>query len=332
MRVRPLWCKMENEAKSTMKPRDPLQRMHEVSYLYITDGELYHWLGPEAASAMATTRGWETRVFLGTMATLAVLMVGSTMTAVAFLAPEWVTGTLLFVLWMLLLLAAVPLTICLAVGWLINCALLRWWPAAALTRRQPKQKLALARALIGKARQYNDLIRQIELVHKLRDLGHDVACDLDAEVLAGLRSVREELRRAMQTDRLLRTHPVKSPIVDLDFSLAGSPEVLETKMAAREHSLLLRQALEIGTQVREDMERLVRSASTVVAPDLGYYGDAEARPLPSQPNAGANAPGHAAPRQSPPEMGPGGQRSASAPSTTSGTAQSDMPPRTGVTS
>ncbi|MEZ0299830.1 MAG: hypothetical protein ACAI35_25525 [Candidatus Methylacidiphilales bacterium] len=237
----------------------------EISYLYITDGELYHWLGPDASAALVTERGWETRVFLATMVGLVVFVVASVLIGAYWLLPATASAFVLWAAWMLLLVAAVPLTIVAALAWVLNRWVRRYLPASFFRTALPNRNLALTRGLIAKARKFNDLIRQIELVNKLRDLGHEITYDVDNQVIASLRGVREELRRAMQTDRLLRHHPVQSPIIDLDFNIAGCPEVIETKMAAQEHSVLLKEAMEISAQVREDMDRLVRSAGNRTA-------------------------------------------------------------------
>lgn len=98
-----------------------------------------------------------------------------------------------------------------------------------------------------------ELINQIEDMDRLAAIGHPVTFNNQEEIIASFQTMRSDLVRALQTERIIREHHIRPEEFSLEFVPIKS---LEFQGEVQEIAKLVNDAAEIGLTVQEEMRKL----------------------------------------------------------------------------
>lgn len=114
------------------------------------------------------------------------------------------------------------------------------------------------RILLNDVERYNSVIKAIDINDQIEDVGNlGVGIQERETVLAGLKLTRDDLVRAIKTERILREN--KSFIItnaDLFTNNLATLASMQVNEEATEHGRLLNEALQIALDVQHEMKRL----------------------------------------------------------------------------
>ena len=114
------------------------------------------------------------------------------------------------------------------------------------------------RILLNDVERYNSVIKAIDINDQIEDVGNlGVGIQERETVLAGLKLTRDDLLRAIKTERILREN--KSFIItnaDLFTNNLATLASMQVNEEATEHGRLLNEALQISLDVQHEMKRL----------------------------------------------------------------------------
>ena len=114
------------------------------------------------------------------------------------------------------------------------------------------------RILLNDVERYNSVIKAIDINDQIEDVGNlGVGIQERETVLAGLKLTRDDLVRAIKTERILREN--KSFIItnaDLFTNNLATLASMQVNEEATEHGRLLNEALQISLDVQHEMKRL----------------------------------------------------------------------------
>ncbi len=120
------------------------------------------------------------------------------------------------------------------------------------------------RILLNDVERYNSVIRAIDINDQIEDVGNlGVSIQERETVLAGLKLTREDLIRAIKTERILREN--KSFIItnaDLFTNNLAALASMQINPEATEHGRLLNEALQISLDVQHEMKKLQNNSYT----------------------------------------------------------------------
>lgn len=113
-------------------------------------------------------------------------------------------------------------------------------------------------SLLSDVKQFNQVIRAILINDQLEEAGNSSVAIHDREsVVEALRLTREDLIRALKTERILREN--KEFIANHSFLFDNNISALTSLQvgdAASEHGRILNEALQIAISTRQEMQRL----------------------------------------------------------------------------
>lgn len=148
----------------------------------------------------------------------------------------------------------------LTAGSLLLYSLLAITPFAAgtilrslLITRQKYQYHSLV-SLKAEVAKYNKIVQNIRTLEQLRAAGNPIKIDDRDKVLSAIQTMRNDLVRALKTERILRDNPEFRP-EQFNIEL-GSLTALQVSDRASEYGRILSEALTIGTNVHEQMVKL----------------------------------------------------------------------------
>lgn len=98
-----------------------------------------------------------------------------------------------------------------------------------------------------------ELINQIDAMDRLAAIGHPVTFNNREEIIASFQTMRSDLVRALQTERILREHNIRPEEFSLEFVPIKS---LEFQGEVQQIAKLVNDAAEIGLTVQEEMRKL----------------------------------------------------------------------------
>ncbi|MBD2522341.1 hypothetical protein [Nostoc sp. FACHB-133] len=108
--------------------------------------------------------------------------------------------------------------------------------------------------IADEVKKYNQLVKNIAVIEQLQEIGHDVSLDDRHKVIKGFQFTRDDLIRALKTERILRENPDFSPE---EFAINLSTiKTLQICEQASEYGQLLNEALQVAVSVQEEMRRL----------------------------------------------------------------------------
>lgn len=163
-------------------------------------------------------------------------------------------GFLTAFLWGLIQGSAVEFSATVKIAALIVYTPLGLWIGRGL-RKSKKMKKRLD-PLLKEVKNYNQLVRHIETLDQLADVGNPVQVEDRDTVLKGLYAMREQLVRALKTERILRDKPeFQSSEFSLDLT---SLYALEVQQQATEYSKVLQDTLQIGESVQQELQKFVQ--------------------------------------------------------------------------
>ena len=111
--------------------------------------------------------------------------------------------------------------------------------------------------LLDAVDKYNRVVSHVSVMDQLAEVGHKGIQDRE-RILDVLKSMREDLIRALQTDRILRENPGFKPEL---ISSEAIPllETLKLSENAKEAQQLVQEAIDIGLRVQQEMKSLSES-------------------------------------------------------------------------
>lgn len=101
---------------------------------------------------------------------------------------------------------------------------------------------------------YNKLVKNIDVLDQLQDVGHSVSLNDRENVIKALRMTREELARALKTEKILRENPEFKPD-EFAINLANL-KTLDISEQASEYGRLFNDTLQVVVSVQEEMKKL----------------------------------------------------------------------------
>ncbi|WP_445627027.1 hypothetical protein [Nostoc sp. DSM 114167] len=101
---------------------------------------------------------------------------------------------------------------------------------------------------------YNQLVQNITVIEQLQEIGHRVCLDDREKVIEAFQLTRDELIRALKTERILRENPDFNPEkFAINLSMI---KTLQIREQASEYGQLLNEALQVAVSVQEEMIKL----------------------------------------------------------------------------
>ncbi|BAY99047.1 hypothetical protein NIES37_30260 [Tolypothrix tenuis PCC 7101] len=108
--------------------------------------------------------------------------------------------------------------------------------------------------LLKEVEKYNSLIKNITVIQELQNIGHNVSLDNKSNIIEAIKITRNDLIRALKTERILRENPSFKPE---EFSInLDSIRALQTAEQADEYGRLFNDALQVAMSVQEEMKKL----------------------------------------------------------------------------
>lgn len=110
--------------------------------------------------------------------------------------------------------------------------------------------------LLEEVNEYNELVNNIDVLNRLKSVGHDVAIADRATVMKALGNTRKKLETALKSERILRENPSFNA-KDLAEQVGLTVEkVNEQEVEVAEYANILNKAVRIDRRVQETLERL----------------------------------------------------------------------------
>lgn len=167
-------------------------------------------------------------------------------------------GFLTAFLWGVLQGSAVELATTIKIAALISYSLLALWVIKEWRRSHSIRKRLLP--LLKEVEKYNRLVSHIETIDRLAEVGNPVQVEDRETVLQGLQAMREQLVRALKTERILRDKP---EFQSSEFSLDLTPlYALEVQQQATEYHKVLQDTLQIGVSVQKELQRFITDSKS----------------------------------------------------------------------
>ncbi len=128
-----------------------------------------------------------------------------------------------------------------------------WWAIRNMrTSANVKKRLA---PLLQDVDKYNRLVAHIDTLEQLAKIGNPVQVQDRETVLTGLQAMREQLIRALKTERILRDKPeFQSSEFSLDLTALYA---LEVQQQATEYHKVLQDTLHIGESVQTELQKFI---------------------------------------------------------------------------
>ncbi|MBE9227806.1 hypothetical protein IQ264_20495 [Phormidium sp. LEGE 05292] len=125
------------------------------------------------------------------------------------------------------------------------------------TRQQSPKPTKLQKnlqGLLSEVAKHNQIVRDIDTLDQLQAVGNPVALNNREQVIEALKITKEDLVRALNTERILRENPgFNSERFAIDLTNLRALKVSEQ---AGEYGRLLNEALQIGVSVQQEMKKL----------------------------------------------------------------------------
>jgi hypothetical protein len=164
-------------------------------------------------------------------------------------------GLLTAFLWGVLQGSAVELATTIRIAALISYSVLALWILKEWRRSHSIRKRLSP--LLKEVEKYNRLVAHIETIDQLAEIGNPVQVEDRETVIQGLQAMREQLVRALKTERILRDKP---EFQSSEFSLDLTPlYALEVQQQATEYHKVLQDTLQIGESVQAELQRIAES-------------------------------------------------------------------------
>jgi hypothetical protein len=126
-----------------------------------------------------------------------------------------------------------------------------WIVSAWKKSRKLKKRLT---PLLKEVQHFNNLVGQIETLDQLAEVGNPVKVQDRNTILTGLRAMREQLVRALKTERILRDKP---EFESAEFSLDLAPlYALEFQEQTTEYNKVLQDTLQIGENIQNELKKI----------------------------------------------------------------------------
>ncbi|WP_427159496.1 hypothetical protein ACQFX9_26265 [Aliinostoc sp. HNIBRCY26] len=158
--------------------------------------------------------------------------------------------------WMLLII------LCFLGGVITQCSLYYWWQ-----KRLKNLKGSMTHSLqilLNDVDRYNAVIKAIDINDQIEDAGNpEVNIKERAKVIAALKLTRDDLVRALKTERILREN--KNFILsntELFVNNLATLAAMQVTEQATEHGKLLNEALQIALDVQQEMKSLQSQSNT----------------------------------------------------------------------
>jgi len=114
--------------------------------------------------------------------------------------------------------------------------------------------------LLEEVKNYNNLVAHIHTIDQLAEIGNPVQVQDRDTVLTGLKTMREQLVRALKTERILRDKPeFQSSEFSLDLTALYA---LEVEQQATEYHKILHDTLQIGESVQTELQKCLTQRHT----------------------------------------------------------------------
>lgn len=125
------------------------------------------------------------------------------------------------------------------------------------TRQQSPKPTKLQKnlqGLLSEVAKHNQIVRDIDTLDQLQAVGNPVELNNREQVIQALKITKEDLVRALNTERILRENPgFNSERFAIDLTNLRALKVSEQ---AGEYGRLLNEALQIGVSVQQEMKKL----------------------------------------------------------------------------
>lgn len=106
--------------------------------------------------------------------------------------------------------------------------------------------------LLIDVKNHNKVVYQIHILDQLQSVGNTVAVEARESVLKALAVIRENLTKALKTERILRENPgFKPESFSIDLSSIRS---LQMEEKSSEYGQLFNEALQIGISIQEEVQ------------------------------------------------------------------------------
>ncbi|MCF4970109.1 hypothetical protein CV014_24855 [Nostoc sp. CMAA1605] len=158
--------------------------------------------------------------------------------------------------WMLLII------LCFLGGGITQCSLYYWWQKRLKTLKGSMTHSL--QILLNDVDRYNAVIKAIDINDQIEDAGNpEVNIKERAKVIAALKLTRDDLVRALKTERILREN--KNFILgntELFVNNLATLAAMQVTEQATEHGKLLNEALQIALDVQQEMKSLQSQSNT----------------------------------------------------------------------
>jgi hypothetical protein len=118
--------------------------------------------------------------------------------------------------------------------------------------------------LLDEADNYNqvvrDLVNRIDAIDQLADIGHAVEVKNRKQIIKAFKTMRADLVRALQTERILREKNLTPEAFTIDFMPF---KALDLSGEVQDLDRLVNEATEIGLRVQEEMRKLSSDTQTL---------------------------------------------------------------------
>ncbi len=114
------------------------------------------------------------------------------------------------------------------------------------------------KTLLEEVRNYNRLVKTIDVVDQLEDAGNPVHVDDREKIIQRLSKLKGELVRALKTERIYREN---RDIIPGPYERTNNLTVLEAvefNEKSTEYNRLIKESLEIALKVQDEMESFIR--------------------------------------------------------------------------
>jgi len=131
-----------------------------------------------------------------------------------------------------------------------------WWGIRNIRKSGHIRKRL--KPLLQEVKNYNQLVSHINTIDQLAKAGNPVQVEDRETVVKGIQTMREQLVRALKTERILRENP---GFQSSEFSLDLAPlYVLEVQQQATEYHNVLQNTLQIGRNVQQEVVNLYKTS------------------------------------------------------------------------
>ncbi len=215
-------------------------------------------------------------IFLPSLRTVGIVFLVGLTLGMLSLAIELVEVTVLFLcvalgaaIYSLYILAGAPLGIvllCLGLAFvsgvltlLLTKLTIQQWQKSKNQQRQQSVPPVILRLFV-EVDKCNKTIRDIDVFDQLQDAGNPIKLESRESVVAALRMTRNDIVRALKTERILREHPNFHPDrFDIDLNAF---EAIQINNRAKEYGRIFDTTLQIAIDVQKAMSELQEFTST----------------------------------------------------------------------